>query len=135
LVSTVPSAAGAMVIPKSDQRRFRKLFGPKERVYIMDAKTTGNIGRYFNVSFEFIFGFSGFYLIFRFQHSCTPNLFVQSVFVDTHDPRFPWISFFAHTPIKAGDELTWNYNYEVGSVPNKVLYCECGSKNCRNRIL
>jgi histone-lysine N-methyltransferase SETDB1 len=29
---------------------FRKLYGPKERVYIMDAKETGNIGRYFNVS-------------------------------------------------------------------------------------
>ena len=30
-------------------KRFRKYFGPKERVYIMDAKTTGNVGRYFNV--------------------------------------------------------------------------------------
>lgn len=29
------------------------------------------------------------------QHSCTPNLFVQNVFVDTHDLRFPWVAFFA----------------------------------------
>ncbi|KAG5682648.1 hypothetical protein PVAND_011987 [Polypedilum vanderplanki] len=95
---------------------FRKLYGPKEKVYIMDAKKCGNVGRYFN-------------------HSCDPNLFVQSVFVDTHDLRFPWISFFAMRAIKAGEELTWNYNYEVGSVPSKVLYCKCGAKNCRGRIL
>lgn len=29
------------------------------------------------------------------QHSCIPNLFVQNVFVDTHDLRFPWVAFFA----------------------------------------
>ena len=64
-----------------------------------------------------------------------PNLFVQSVFVDSHDPRFPWVSFFASQTIKAGTELTWNYNYDVGSVPGKVLYCKCGASNCRTRIL
>jgi ABC-type multidrug transport system fused ATPase/permease subunit len=56
--------------------------------YIMDAKTCGNIGRYFN-------------------HSCSPNMFVQNVFVDTYDLRFPWIAFFAFTSIKAGSELCW----------------------------
>ena len=35
--------------------------------------------------------FSCFYL----QHSCSPNVFVQNVFVDTHDLRFPWVAFFA----------------------------------------
>ena len=29
-----------------------------------------------------------------FQHSCEPNLFVQNVFVDSHDPRFPYVGFF-----------------------------------------
>ena len=32
-----------------------------------------------------------------FQHSCSPNVFVQNVFVDTHDLRFPWVAFFAYT--------------------------------------
>lgn len=32
---------------------------------------------------------------FPVQHSCSPNLFVQNVFVDTHDLRFPWVAFFA----------------------------------------
>ena len=46
----------------------RKLFGAEEESYIMDAKVIGNIGRYLN-------------------HSCHPNVFVQNVFVDTHDLR------------------------------------------------
>ena len=36
----------------------------------------GNISRYLN-------------------HSCSPNVFVQNCFVDTHDLRFPWVAFFA----------------------------------------
>lgn len=31
-------------------KSIRKMFGPKERVYILDAKQCGNVGRYFNVS-------------------------------------------------------------------------------------
>ena len=53
----------------------RRFFGP-EGTYIIDAKQTGNLGRYLN-------------------HSCTPNLMVQNVFIDTHDLRFPWVAFFA----------------------------------------
>ncbi|ALC41906.1 egg, partial [Drosophila busckii] len=94
----------------------RRLFGKEEAPYIMDAKTTGNLGRYFN-------------------HSCAPNLFVQNVFVDTHDLRFPWVAFFSANHIRSGTELTWNYNYEVGVVAGKVLYCQCGAANCRIRLL
>ncbi|NXY12145.1 SETB1 methyltransferase, partial [Pteruthius melanotis] len=69
------------------------------------------------------------------QHSCTPNLFVQNVFVDTHDLRFPWVAFFASKRIRAGTELTWDYNYEVGSVEGKELLCCCGAIDCRGRLL
>ncbi len=65
--------------PKEPKEKFtstRKYFGEEEDVYIMDAKTRGNIGRYLN-------------------HSCSPNVFVQNCFVDTHDLRFPWVAFFA----------------------------------------
>ncbi|XP_074660215.1 histone-lysine N-methyltransferase SETDB1-like isoform X2 [Tubulanus polymorphus] len=91
-------------------------FFNEEFCYIMDAKSIGNLGRYLN-------------------HSCTPNVFVQNVFVDTHDLRFPWVGFFSLQLIRAGTELTWDYNYEVGSVPGKVLYCYCGSAECRGRLL
>nr|CAH7718794.1 unnamed protein product [Callosobruchus chinensis] len=94
----------------------RKLFGKDECVYVMDAKNTGNIGRFLN-------------------HSCSPNIFVQNVFVDTHDPRFPWAAFFSSQFIRAGTELTWNYNYDIGSVPGRVLYCKCASLECKGRLL
>uniref|UniRef100_A0A1B6CWU1 Histone-lysine N-methyltransferase n=1 Tax=Clastoptera arizonana TaxID=38151 RepID=A0A1B6CWU1_9HEMI len=102
--------------PKPKYPSVREFFGEDEYVYIMDAKTNGNIGRYLN-------------------HSCDPNVFVQNVFVDTHDLRFPWVSFFALNAIEAGDELTWDYNYDVGSVPGKILHCYCKSAQCRGRLL
>ncbi|BES98395.1 Histone-lysine N-methyltransferase [Nesidiocoris tenuis] len=94
----------------------RKFYGPNETVYVMDAKIAGNIGRYFN-------------------HSCDPNMFVQNVYIDTHDLRFPWVAFFALKHIPAGSELTWDYGYSIGSVPGKILYCYCNSVNCRKRLL
>ncbi|KAL5238409.1 hypothetical protein ACI65C_005819 [Semiaphis heraclei] len=97
-------------------KSIREYFGENESVYIMDAKTSGNIGRYLN-------------------HSCSPNTFVQNVFVDTHDLRFPWVSFFALHYIQAGTELTWDYSYDVGSVPGKNMKCHCESAYCRKRLL
>ncbi|XP_051949225.1 histone-lysine N-methyltransferase SETDB1-A-like [Xyrauchen texanus] len=94
----------------------RRLFNREEACYIIDARQEGNLGRYIN-------------------HSCSPNLFVQNVFIDTHDLRFPWVAFFASKRIKAGTELTWDYNYEVGSVDGKVLLCCCGSSRCTGRLL
>jgi len=106
--------------PKKEKRaKFictRKLFGAEEMSYVMDAKTTGNIGRYLN-------------------HSCHPNVFVQNVFVDTHDLRFPWLAFYTSTFVRAGQELCWDYGYEVGSIADKEIYCSCGSFNCRGRLL
>uniref|UniRef100_A0A665UZT0 [histone H3]-lysine(4) N-trimethyltransferase n=1 Tax=Echeneis naucrates TaxID=173247 RepID=A0A665UZT0_ECHNA len=105
-------AGGADNTPKNT----RQFFDGEESCYIIDAKLEGNLGRYLN-------------------HSCSPNLFVQNVFVDTHDLRFPWVAFFASKRIRAGTELTWDYNYEVGSVEGKVLLCCCGSTECRGRLL
>ncbi|KAM4690789.1 histone-lysine N-methyltransferase SETDB1 [Rhinophrynus dorsalis] len=98
------------------RRTTRQFYDGEESCYIIDAKLEGNLGRYLN-------------------HSCSPNLFVQNVFVDTHDLRFPWVAFFASKRIRAGTELTWDYNYEVGSVAGKKLLCCCGSTECRGRLL
>uniref|UniRef100_A0A4W4ERA1 [histone H3]-lysine(4) N-trimethyltransferase n=1 Tax=Electrophorus electricus TaxID=8005 RepID=A0A4W4ERA1_ELEEL len=94
----------------------RSLFSGEKACYLINAKQEGNIARYIN-------------------HSCSPNLFVQNVFVDTHDLRFPWVAFFTSKRIKAGTELTWDYSYEVGSVEGKVLLCCCGSDECTGRLL
>ena len=54
---------------KSVRNYFKNEKGEEETgPYVMDANTQGNIGRYFN-------------------HSCDPNIFVQNVFVDSHDLR------------------------------------------------
>jgi len=105
--------------PESEEPKFksvRKYFGPNEESYIMDAMTQGNVGRYLN-------------------HSCDPNVFVQNVFVDSHDLRFPTIAFFTLKYVPAGAELCWNYNYVVDSVEGKQINCNCGADNCKGRLL
>jgi len=117
--ATVGIAGPKSFKPEKPPQKFistRRQYGKGEDVYIMDAKSIGNIGRYLN-------------------HSCNPNVFVQNVFVDTHDLRFPWIAFFTSTFVRAGGELCWDYNYEVGSIPGKELYCSCGSEYCRGKLL
>ena len=44
-------------------------------------------------------------------------------------------TFLLNRNIPALTELTWDYNYEVGSVPDKELICKCGSKQCKGRLL
>ncbi|XP_044524879.1 histone-lysine N-methyltransferase SETDB2 [Gracilinanus agilis] len=79
----------------------------EDGIYLLDATKEGNVGRFLN-------------------HSCNPNLFVQNVFVETHDRNFPWVAFFTKRHVKAGTELTWDYGYEAGSIPEKEIPCQCG---------
>ncbi|CAF0907599.1 unnamed protein product [Adineta steineri] len=85
-------------------------------VFVMDAHFKGNVSRFYN-------------------HSCSPNVFVQNVFIETWDVRFPWVAFFTTSNIKAGTELVWDYSYEVDTVENRELHCRCGSDECRHRLL
>merc|ERR1712043_88673 len=101
---------------KPKYKSTRKFYHEDEDFYVMDAKSIGNIGRYLN-------------------HSCAPNCFVQHCFVATHDLRFPWVSFFAMSHITAGEELCWDYNYQVDQVQGKEIYCQCGAESCRGRLL
>ncbi|VDP00798.1 unnamed protein product [Soboliphyme baturini] len=94
---------------------FMKYFGSSSS-YTINGKKVGNVGRFFN-------------------HSCSPNMFVQNVFIDTHDLRLPWIAFFASKRIRAGEEMCWDYRYTPNSVPGKVIYCNCNSSRCRGRLL
>lgn len=68
-------------------------------IFVMDAHLKGNVSRFYN-------------------HSCSPNVFVQNVFVESVDVRFPWVAFFTATHIKAGTELVWDYSYEVSRMPS-----------------
>ena len=86
------------------------------KVYIIDAKNCGNISRFLN-------------------HSCSPNVFIQNVFIETQDLRYPQTAIFTLNSIKAGSELTWDYNYQVGSIKGRQLYCYCKSAKCRGRLI
>lgn len=68
-----------------------------EDFYLLDASKEGNVSRFFN-------------------HSCDPTLFVQNVFTDSHDVRFPNIAFFTKRALKAGTELTWDYSSVLSQV-------------------
>ncbi|KAM5195860.1 histone-lysine N-methyltransferase SUV39H1 isoform 1-T1 [Hipposideros larvatus] len=65
-----------------------------EDVYTVDAAYYGNISHFVN-------------------HSCDPNLQVYNVFIDNLDERLPRIAFFATRTIRAGEELTFDYNMQV----------------------
>uniref|UniRef100_A0A146LMZ4 Histone-lysine N-methyltransferase eggless n=1 Tax=Lygus hesperus TaxID=30085 RepID=A0A146LMZ4_LYGHE len=93
----------------------KRLYPADFSEFTIDAKNGGNIGRYFN-------------------HACEPNMFVQNVFVDTHDLRLPWVAFFTLSDVPAGTELTWDYGYSVGSVVGKRLYCYCLANECKRRL-
>ncbi|XP_064909568.1 histone-lysine N-methyltransferase SETDB2 isoform X5 [Columba livia] len=88
----------------------------EENIYVLDASKEGNVGRFLN-------------------HSCCPNLFAQSVFVETHNRSFPWVAFFTNRHVKAGTELTWDYGYEPGSMPEAEISCQCGVQKCRKKTL
>lgn len=99
----------------SDQHSLRTLYG-ETAPYAINGHLKGNIGRFLN-------------------HSCDPNAFAQNVFVDSHDLRFPWLAFYTSRHVPANTEITWNYNYQIGCIEDKVIYCHCNSDNCAKRLL
>lgn len=90
-----------------------------DSMYTIDAALYGNIAHFFN-------------------HSCDPNLSVFPFWIDNLDINMPRLAFFTLRPIKAGEELTFDYirgdiavdEYENLSDAEKVT-CRCGAPNCR----
>jgi len=81
------------------------IFGLNER-YAIDGSTPKNTARYIN-------------------HSCDPNCHTEQC-GDTI-----WI--VAMKDIEAGEELTYNYEYEIDDEPAEP--CHCGAKKCCGYIL
>ena len=112
-----PTVVENMVEDTENTDTVRNHFGPDHTgAFVMDANTQGNVGRYFN-------------------HSCSPNIYPQNVFIESHDLRFHTIAFFTFKYVRAGEELCRDYAYEVGSVPGKNIKCNCGAQNCKGDLL
>ncbi|KAM9830767.1 histone-lysine N-methyltransferase SETDB2 [Syngnathus typhle] len=100
-------------------KRRLKMAGKSEDVYLLDARKEGNVSRFLN-------------------HSCQPNLFIQNVFTDSHDPNFPIVAFFTNRMVKAGTELTWNYSsdaYTMSLRRQHEVACMCGADGCLGQFL
>ena len=68
--------------------------------FCVDSKHVGTVARFVN-------------------HSCNPNMFVQTVLFDHHDKRIPWVALFAAQNIAPLTELTYDYGY-TGVVVDKA---------------
>ncbi|XP_027018734.2 histone-lysine N-methyltransferase EHMT1a [Tachysurus fulvidraco] len=82
-------------------------------VYCIDAQFYGNVSRFMN-------------------HLCEPNLFPVRVFTKHQDLRFPRIALFSCKPIRAGDELGFDYGDQYWEIKRKFFSCQCSSPNCRH---
>ncbi|XP_075934234.1 histone-lysine N-methyltransferase EHMT1a isoform X1 [Anarhichas minor] len=81
-------------------------------VHCIDARLFGNIGRFIN-------------------HLCEPNLLAVRVFTMHQDLRLPRIAFFSSRPIRAGDQMGFDYGDHYWRVKSKYFSCQCGSVKCR----
>lgn len=81
--------------------------------YVIDATTYGNVSRFIN-------------------HSCSPNLVNYQVLVESMDSQRAHIGLYASRDISSGEELTFNYRYEL--LPGEGHPCHCGASNCRGRL-
>ena len=110
----------------------------QENVYTVDAAFYGNLSHFIN-------------------HSCDPNLYIFSVFINNLDPNMPQLAMFAKRDIKRGEQITFDYcqstshesQSSVLASPSKAVSrtsaeeivtagqthvkseCRCGAKNCR----
>ncbi|XP_060763381.1 histone-lysine N-methyltransferase EHMT1a isoform X2 [Neoarius graeffei] len=82
-------------------------------VYCIDAQFYGNVSRFMN-------------------HLCEPNLFPVRVFTKHQDLRFPRIALFSCKPIRAGDELGFDYGDQYWEIKRKYFSCQCSSPSCRH---
>ncbi|KPU75545.1 uncharacterized protein Dana_GF11769, isoform D [Drosophila ananassae] len=91
----------------------------QESEYTIDAANYGNISHFIN-------------------HSCDPNLAVFPCWIEHLNVALPHLVFFTLRPIKAGEELSFDYiradnedlPYENLSTAVRVE-CRCGAENCR----
>ncbi|XP_048334681.2 histone-lysine N-methyltransferase SUVR5 isoform X3 [Ziziphus jujuba] len=81
--------------------------------YVIDATKYGNVSRFIN-------------------HSCSPNLENHQVLVESMDFQHAHIGLYANRDIALGEELTYDYRYEL--LPGEGYPCHCEASTCRGRL-
>jgi SET domain-containing protein len=110
------------VIDKVEVQRRKKMYqeSGNPHFYLMevgpnvtiDAGLAGGLARFLN-------------------HSCDPNCMTQKWQVG-QETR---VAMFSTREVAAGEELSYDYQYEVNMNPHRKLVCHCGSANCKGRLL
>ncbi|GAB4848903.1 hypothetical protein Ancab_003715 [Ancistrocladus abbreviatus] len=93
----------------SDMSRFVEGHIP----WVIDATKYSNVSRFIN-------------------HSCSPNLVNHVVLVESMETQLAHIGLYACRDIEAGEELTYDFRYELQH--GEGCRCLCGSSNCRGRL-
>jgi hypothetical protein len=75
--------------------------------YIVDATIKGSAARFIN-------------------HSCEPNCYSRCITVDGERR----ITLFSMRNLRAGEELTYNYQFAIEVDPELKIPCYCGSRGC-----
>lgn len=65
------------------------------------------------------------------NHSCQPNAYAKIINVDTEHGPDKKIMVFSNRDIKAGEEITYDYKFQV---EDGSLRCTCGAPNCTGRM-
>lgn len=74
----------------------------------MDATCKGGVARFAN-------------------HCCEPNCYTRIITAGGK----PRIVLYSKRPIEPGEEITYNYNFDIDEDPTLRIPCRCGSKGCK----
>jgi len=102
---------------------------------VIDARVYGGVARYANHACGPQDGGD----FCDFEHPC--NLLKMTVFVGHRDPLQPRLCLFAQRDILAGEELCYDYEYEIGTKFDPetgeeiAIQCHCNSPHCRKRLV
>lgn len=82
-----------------------ELIDDEEEPFVIDGSLFSNLGKYFN-------------------HSCEPNMYIQNVFIESHDLHFPNLALFTLNRVKAGEG---NRIASMKSLKSVVFKSKCPS--------
>ncbi|EOD24560.1 hypothetical protein EMIHUDRAFT_206556 [Emiliania huxleyi CCMP1516] len=61
------------------------------------------------------------------NHCCEPNCYTRIITAGGK----PRIVLYSKRPIEPGEEITYNYNFDIDEDPTLRIPCRCGSKGCK----